>query len=137
MTRPKPPIKQPFKPTDDERRTVELMCAVGIPHEGIAICVRDGIDDKTLRKHFRKELDTSKIKANTKVAGSVFNAAITGNMTAATLWVKTQMGWRETTVNEHTGKDGKDLIPPLSPMEVARWVAFTLATGEKDKPVGE
>jgi hypothetical protein len=35
---------------------------VGIPHEGIALCIGDnGIDDKTLRKHFPRELATSKI----------------------------------------------------------------------------
>jgi hypothetical protein len=56
----KPNGKPPFEPTDDERKTVELMCAVGIPHEGIAVVIRDGIDDKTLRKHFRRELDTAK-----------------------------------------------------------------------------
>ena len=98
-----PPVKPTFKPTDDERRTVELMCAVGIPHEGIALCIRDGIDDKTLRKHFRRELDTAKIRANTKIGGSIFQAAIAGNMIAASLWAKTQMGWKETQVNEHTG----------------------------------
>ena len=90
-----PPVKPTFKPTEDERKTVELMCAVGIPHEGIALVIRDGIDDKTLRKHFRRELDTAKIKANAKVGGSIFKSAIAGNMSAAALWAKTQMGWKE------------------------------------------
>ena len=99
MTSPKkknnPPRKQPFKPTDDERRTVELMCAVGIPHEGIALCIRDGIDDKTLRKHFRRELDTSKIKAGAKIGGVVFQEALKGQAWACNLYTKTQMGWTE------------------------------------------
>tara|TARA_R110000765_G_scaffold273224_2_gene371951 strand:- start:1677 stop:2036 length:360 start_codon:yes stop_codon:yes gene_type:complete len=96
-----------YKPTDDDRKTVSLMCAVGIPHEGIALCIgENGIDDKTLRKHFPKELATSKIKANTKIAGSIFNAALSGNMTAATLWARTQMGWKDSLVLEGTGDDG-------------------------------
>lgn len=102
-----------FKPTDDDRKTVSLMCAVGIPHEGIALCVGDGIDDKTLRKHFAKELETAKIKANAKVGGSVFNAAIKGAGWACNLWTKTQMGWSETIKAELTGKDGKDLGPTI------------------------
>ena len=71
----KPNGKPAFKPTEDERKTVELMCAVGIAHEGIALCIRDGIADKTLRKHFRRELHTAAIKANAKVAGSMFQEA--------------------------------------------------------------
>ena len=103
----KPNGRPSYKPTDDDRKTVSLMCAVGIPHEGIALCIgENGIDDKTLRKHFPKELATSKIKANTKIAGSIFNAALSGNMTAATLWARTQMGWKDSLVLEGTGDDG-------------------------------
>ena len=85
-----------FKPTDEERKLVEQMCAVGIPQESIALVVRDGIDDKTLRKHFRRELDISKIKANAKVGGALFNKAMAGDTSAAIFWAKTQMGWKET-----------------------------------------
>jgi len=85
-----------FKPTDEERKLVEQMCAVGIPQESIALVVRDGIDDKTLRKHFRRELDTAKVKANAKVGGALFNKAMAGDTSAAIFWAKTQMGWKET-----------------------------------------
>ena len=94
-----------FKPTDDERKTVELMVAVGIPHEGIALCIRDGIDDKTLRKHFQKELKTAAIKANAKVGGSMFQQAINGNVNAQKWWTAARMGWKETKVNEHDVSD--------------------------------
>ncbi|MBC8158278.1 MAG: hypothetical protein H8E94_02990 [Alphaproteobacteria bacterium] len=113
MPRSKPPIKQPFKPTDEERQLVTQMCAVGIPQESICLVVRDGIDDKTLRKHFRRELDTAKIKANAKVGGTLFNKAMAGDTTAAIFWAKTQMGWKETNATEITGKDGKDLWESL------------------------
>jgi len=100
---PKRVTRPTFKPTDDERRLVEQMCAVGIPQESICLVVRDGIDDKTLRKHFRRELDTAKIKANAKIGGTLFNKAVNGDTTAAIFWAKTQMGWKETNVSEHTG----------------------------------
>ena len=99
----KPNGRPVFKPTEDDRKTVSLMAAVGIPHEGIAICIRDGIDDKTLRKHFQHELATSKIKADTKVAGSMFQAAISGNVNAQKWWTSARMGWKETNVQEHSG----------------------------------
>ena len=93
---PKKVTKPSFKPTDEERKLVEQMCAVGIPQESICLVVRDGIDDKTLRKHFRRELDISKIKANAKVGGALFNKAMAGDTSAAIFWAKTQMGWKET-----------------------------------------
>jgi hypothetical protein len=85
--------KPPFQATEDERQLVAQMCAVGIPQQSIARVV--GIDSKTLRKYFRSELDTSKIKANAKVGGTLFNKAINGDTTAAIFWAKTQMGWQE------------------------------------------
>lgn len=98
-----------FKPTDEERQQVIQMCAVGIPQESICRVIRGGIDDKTLRKHFREELDTAATKANAQVGGKLFNKAMAGDTTAMIWWSKTRMGWKETSVNEHVGKDGMEL----------------------------
>ena len=49
------------------------MAAYGIPEADIATVI--GIDPKTLRKHYRKELDTGHIKANTKVAENLYRKA--------------------------------------------------------------
>lgn len=103
------PGPKPFDPTPEERKMVEQMCAVGIPQEQICLVVRDGIDDKTLRKYFRYELDTAKTKANAKVGGMLFNKIMNGDTTAAIFWAKTQMGWKETSAQEITGANGKDL----------------------------
>jgi hypothetical protein len=57
-----------------------------------------GIDAKTLRKHYREELDTGQIKATAKVAESLFRKATTDgsqSVTAAIFWLKTRGGWRE------------------------------------------
>ena len=94
-----PPKKKtcpPFKPTDAERQLVTQMTAVGIPQESVCLVVRDGIDDKTLRKHFRMELDTAKVKANAQIGGALFNKAMKGDTTAMIWWTKTQMKWKET-----------------------------------------
>ena len=100
---PKKVTKPTFKPTDEERKLVEQMSAVGIPQSNIAMVLRDGIDDKTLRKHFRKELDTAATKANAKIGGTLFNKAVNGDTSAAIFWAKTGMGWKETSVQEHQG----------------------------------
>ena len=54
-----------------------------------------GIDAKTLRKHYRDELDTGHIKATAKVAEFLFRKATTDGsqaVTAAIFWLKTRAG---------------------------------------------
>lgn len=97
------------------------MVGYGIPHDEIASVV--GITAKTLRKHYRAEIDTGGTKANAKVAESLFLQATGtpavhdshGNLvraeqprvpSAGIWWSKARMGWKETIANEHTGKGG-------------------------------
>jgi hypothetical protein len=83
-----------YEPTADQRRTVKTMAGFGIPQEDIAGFL--GIDDKTLRKHFREELDRGITEANAKVAQSLFQMATQGkNVAAAIFWMKARAGWRE------------------------------------------
>jgi hypothetical protein len=115
----------PFKPTEDDRKMAEQMAAVGIPQESIARVI--GIDPKTLRKHFREELDTAEIKANAKIGGTLFNKAINGDTTAAIWWSKARMGWKERTQFQHADADGEVIqthgvlvVPAIVSME--EWV---------------
>jgi hypothetical protein len=93
-----------YQPDDTARRQVEAMAGYGVPEADIARVL--GIDPKTLRKHYRNELDLAHVKANSAVAQSLFRKA-TGDgpqsVTAAIFWAKTRMGWKETLVNEHGG----------------------------------
>ena len=95
--------KPTFKPTDEERALVEQMSSVGIPQESICLVIRDGIDDKTLRKHFRRELDTAAIRANAAVAGALYKSALEGSTQAAIWWTKTRMKWSDKQEIEHSG----------------------------------
>jgi len=54
------------------------------------------IDEKTLRKYYRDELDLAKAKANATIGGALFNKAKGGDTSAMIFWMKTQAGWRET-----------------------------------------
>jgi hypothetical protein len=52
------PGQPPFQPTDKDRESVEAMAGYGMPQADIARLIGPhGIDPKTLREHFRKELD--------------------------------------------------------------------------------
>lgn len=86
-------MNPPFAPTDEQRKNVEAMSGYGVPQDDIA-CILD-IDTKTLRKHFRRELDQGMAKANAKIGQTLFNQAVGGNVPAAIFWAKARMGWRE------------------------------------------
>ena len=57
--------RPPFQPSDVNRRQVKIMAALGMRQEEIAKAV--DITPKTMRKHFRHELDMGAIEANAKV----------------------------------------------------------------------
>lgn len=103
---PKRKVGRPqHKPTDQDRASVKAMASYGVPER--EICVVIGIDAKTLRKHYRDELDKAHIEANTKVAQSLYDQAVkSGNVSAAIWWTKARMGWKETARQELTGEGG-------------------------------
>src|SRR4051795_11715305 len=85
-----------------QRRQVEALAAYGIPEADIGRVI--GIDPKTLRKHYRDELDLGATKANAQVAGFLFAAAKGGNVTAQIFWLKTRARWKEVpTELRHSG----------------------------------
>jgi len=55
------------------RRQVEALAGYGIPEADIAGVI--GIDPKSLRKHYRSELDHGHTKANAKVAENLYRKA--------------------------------------------------------------
>jgi hypothetical protein len=108
-----------LEPTENQRVTVSIMSACGTPQSEICkhiISPATGkkIDPKTLRKFFAAEIKQGKEIANSMVAQSLFKKATgkgQGAVTAAIFWLKTQAGWKESSVveNQHTGKGGKEL----------------------------
>lgn len=102
------------QPTDKSRATVKAMSAYGIPQEQIARA--QGIDDKTLRLHYRDELDLGVIEANSKVAESLFNQGVRDGNTAALIWwTKSRMGWKERQEIAHMDADGNSLAIAFIP----------------------
>ena len=103
--------QESHEPTDEKRKLVESTSGLGLPHEQIAILV--GIDDKTLRKYYRIELDTGKAKANGQIAKTLFSKAVAGDTTSLIWWTKSQMRWSETVKQEVTGADGAAIVPSI------------------------
>jgi hypothetical protein len=96
--------RKPHEPTDETRQLVALHATVGTPQETIADIL--GIDAKTLRKHYREELDQSMAKANAQIGGVLFKKAKDGDTAAAIFWMKTRARWREVNQHEISGPNG-------------------------------
>jgi hypothetical protein len=111
-----------YEPSDADRQTVRLMIAAGYDHLQVARCIaQHGIAPKTLRKHFRRELDVGLIEANSAVAKRAYEMAEAGDPPAATFfWLKCRCGWRETQQVEHSGPGGGKLeVVFVKPPEIA------------------
>jgi hypothetical protein len=97
------------QPDPKNRSIVEAMASFGMPEEVIAKVLR--ISPKTLRKHYRNELDTSAAKLLCKVANKLFKTALGDGpqaTTAAIFIMKTRGRWRQASGNNHAG------TPPIS-----------------------
>jgi hypothetical protein len=86
MPRPK------LSPTDEQRRLVKKLAAVGTKHDEIAHMVNIR-SPKTLRKHFRDELDRGAAEANANVAGALYKKAMAGDVNAQKFWLTNLAGW--------------------------------------------
>lgn len=141
--RPKAPVspgkkkatgRPPFRPTEDDRKRVESLAGTGaLKQDQIALLVLnpttgEPIDGKTLRRHFRRELETGAIKANAQVGQSLFKKATgsgTQSVTAAIWWEKTRTGMKERVSVEVEDKSGVLVAPAkMSPQD---WIAAAAA----------
>lgn len=96
--------RRKLNPTDEQRAKVKSYAATGTPQEEIALVI--GIKSpKTLRKHFREELDLGAIEANAAVAGALFKRAREGNVDAQKFWLYHRGGWGKTSSH----------YPPIAP----------------------
>ena len=93
--------RNPHTPTPEGKQLVQLHTTIGTPQPVISDIL--GIDEKTLRKYYRQEIDQAKARANATIGGALFNKAKDGDTTAMIFWMKTQAGWRERVETEHLG----------------------------------
>lgn len=98
--------RKPFVATEAERKQVEALAGVGLPHDQIAALLRDGVCVDVVRDNFAHELKAGKAKASAKIGQTLFNRAIGGETAALIWWTKSQMGWKEKRELDVTSSDG-------------------------------
>src|ERR1700720_3765880 len=75
-----------LKPTEEQRRMVKAMAAMGIRQENIASLVNIR-SPKTLRKFFREELDRGLTEATFNMEQAQYKAGMAGNSIAQINWL--------------------------------------------------
>lgn len=100
--------KNGHKPVDASE--VSRLASYGLTQEQIADFF--GLSESKLRRQFMDDpvlydaYKKGRAEALSKVAQTVYEKAIGGNVACAFFYLKTQAGWRETERVEMTGKDG-------------------------------
>jgi len=92
---PGTPGRKKFVPTDEERRQVELLAGLGIPVAKIALLVRGGIGQSTLYRHFAADMQRGQARADSEIAQTLYQQAMSGNTAALIFWAKTRLRWSE------------------------------------------
>ncbi len=121
-----------WEPTDAERRVVEHYVSIGFTHEQIGLIMEKSVD--SLTRHCRRELDAGKLKAHAQIGGKLYSEAMKGNTALLIFYAKTQMGWKETVRNEHSGLDGAPIaVRDVSALTDAQLEALSLLGYDESK----
>jgi hypothetical protein len=109
---PPPVVKRgrgnpPHVPTKVDRETVALMIAAGIAQSDIARVRR--ISEKTLRLHYRQEIDNGTTQINTIVLMAHLERIRAGEFAAIKWWEQSRMQWSERIMVD----DGKPADTPM------------------------
>jgi hypothetical protein len=116
-------------PTQKDRDTVSFAVAFGATE--VQIAEHLGVSDVTLRKYYRKELDTGLFRLVNSLGRKGYQTAM-GNGPHAAAWgmflLKTRAGWREVLRQENTGADG-------GPMKTESRLIFSGVLADSDKKV--
>lgn len=98
-------------------KQVESLAANGLTDEQIASAL--GISRTTLSNRKRENeqfvlaIKRGKAKGIALVTNKLMESIKGGNITGMIFFLKTQAGWKETNVQEHTGANGTALQPPV------------------------
>lgn len=107
-----------FQPTDEERNQVSHLSGLGLNQGHIAALIRGGIDEKTLRKYFRHELDSGKAGRIQQVSSKLMEKIDMGDTASIMFYLKTQARWTENHKIDHSSTDGT-MSPSIDPSKLS------------------
>lgn len=101
--------------TQEQLEKIETMAGLGLTNQQMASLL--DMSKKTFERRMQDTVGGSdallkgRAKASSQVLKSAFQQATSGkNPTMTIFWLKCREGWKDTSVVEHTGKDGAPLF---------------------------
>ena len=99
--------RPPYTPSEQDRALVRNMAAAGLSQQSIQRCMPQAPkSDKTFRKVFRVELDTSADIVSAKALSKLVVAIDAGEAWAICFWLKCKANFSELQRREHVGGGG-------------------------------
>ncbi|PWU07231.1 MAG: hypothetical protein C5B43_00625 [Verrucomicrobia bacterium] len=95
------------EPTVETRAKVVGFACAGFKQTQIADYL--DIDEKTLRKHYRYELDKAKMEKTMMLGNNLYADALNGDKVSREFWLKCQGGWHYSKPPEDNDRDSKIL----------------------------
>jgi len=108
-----------------------MMKSFGISHVNIGRVL--GVSDDTIEIHYREELDTAITMANSAIANTMYQKALSGDNSCMMYWLSRRAGWKETLHHEHTGANGGPIESRQLPA-TDDWIEELLGNGAKTPP---
>lgn len=99
-----------FVPTADQRKLVQILVGLQVPHVQIARMIGSGIHEQTMRKHFAEELINGKDTLVASLKTMVVKAAQNGSVRAQT-WLLERLAGPEFAPQMRVG--GIEGAPPI------------------------
>lgn len=94
---------QPWVPDEDEVEKIKLYAGLGSTQAQIATMIGKSEDTLVRQPIAKAAFEEGKANTIARVAGSLVKKALAGDTASAIFYLKTQAGWKETTLNEHSG----------------------------------
>jgi hypothetical protein len=108
-----------FRPTAEQRKYVQILAGLQVPHQQIARMIGDGIHEQTMRKHFAVELQNGKDALVASLKTMVVKAAQNGSVRAQT-WLLERLAGPEFAPQMRIGGiDGASPIPVATETQVS------------------
>lgn len=102
--------------TDETRDRVRMLKCCGVTNAMVASVL--GISEDTLERYYRDELAHGLADATSRIAGTLYQKALSGDTTAMIFWLKTRGGWRETVQNINLSMDMRKSVDEYSDEEL-------------------
>jgi hypothetical protein len=99
------------QPNDSTREYVQRMSHIGLPQHHIARVL--DISERTLRRHYKPEIDAGKLQGDEELAGWCWDDARNGDRTMRIFLAKVRLGYSTTERHELANADGSPLVTDL------------------------